>query len=148
MNQNGRGDDDDDGRRSMPNKFIRTENALQELALTPRSKSYDVWKKPPMPLNFDIYLFNWTNPCNFTAGGYEKPILQQIGPFRFKELPEKFNIRWHTKNSTVSYQKRSRYYFDEEGSKASLDDEITALNVIALVSFEPANQEYHSFQCR
>lgn len=107
--------------------------STQELALTPKSKSHDVWRKPPMDLNFDVYLFNWTNPCNFTTEQYQKPILQQVGPFRFKESPEKFNIRWHPKNSTVSYHKRSRYHFDEAGSKASLDDEITALNVIALV---------------
>lgn len=113
---------------------IRSICNYQELALTPNSKSYEMWRKPPMTLNFDIYLYNWTNPSNFTEGQFQKPILQQVGPFRFKEKPEKYNIRWHSKNSTVSYQKRSRYYFDEEGSKASLDDEITALNVIALVS--------------
>lgn len=87
-----------------------------------------------MPMNFDVYLYNWTNPCNFTTTEFQKPILEEIGPFRFKEVPEKYNIRWHPRNSTVTYQKRSRYYFDAEGSKASLDDEITALNVIALVS--------------
>lgn len=92
-----------------------------------------MWKKSPIPLNFDVYLFNWTNPCNFTIAEYQKPILQQLGPYRFKETSEKFNIRWNPRNSTVTYQKRSRYYFDPDGSNGTLDDEITALNVIALV---------------
>lgn len=101
--------------------------------MEPQSRSYHVWKKSPMALNFDIYLYNWTNPCNFTTTDFRKPIVQEIGPFRFKEMPEKFNIRWHPKNSTVSYQKRSQYHFDSEGSRASLDTQITALNVVALV---------------
>lgn len=103
----------------------------QELVLREGGKSFELWKK--FPLNFDVYLFNWTNPTNLTKADYEKPIVKQIGPFRFKEITDKTNICFHP-NRTVSYRRRSFYYFIEEESAGRLDDKITTLNAIALVS--------------
>lgn len=92
-----------------------------------------MWRKPPLTLNFDIYLFNWTNPTNLTENNYEKPILEQIGPYRFREVGVKTKVYWHSKNSTISYRKRNTYYFDAEGSVGRLDDKITTLNIVAIV---------------
>lgn len=102
--------------------------------MTPSSKTFELWKAPPIPLTFDVYLYNWTNPRNFTKDDYEKPIVEQIGPYRFKEVPDKTNIRWHPRNSTISYRRRSTYYFDEENSVGKLDDRITTVNVVSLVT--------------
>lgn len=92
-----------------------------------------MWKKPPITLNFDVYLYNWTNPSNLTSADFEKPIVQQIGPFRFTEITDKTKIRWHPNNFTISYNRRSFYYFNEEESKGRLDDKITTVNVVAMV---------------
>lgn len=108
---------------------------FQELALKPESKSFQMWKKPPFALYFDIYLYNWTNPTNLTEANYEKPILKQIGPYRFREVGVKTKVYWHSKNSSISYRKRNTYYFDAEGSVGRLDDKITTINVVALVWF-------------
>lgn len=91
-----------------------------------------MWKSPPIPMTLDIYLYNWTNPEEFL--NHTKPNVVQCGPYVFVEKPDKVNITWHPENSTVSYMKKSRFYFDEEKSKGSLDDVITSLNVVALVS--------------
>lgn len=107
---------------------------LQELALTPHARSFALWKNPPLKLNFDIYLFNWTNPCNLTADDYEKPILKQIGPYRFREIPTKSKIKWHPNNKTISYRRRSTYFFVEEESAGRLDDTIVTINAVAVVS--------------
>lgn len=91
-----------------------------------------MWKSPSIPMTLDIYLYNWTNPeefLNFTT----KPNLVELGPYVFVEKPDKENITWHPENSTVSYMRKSRFYFDEEKSKGSLDDVITSLNVVPLV---------------
>lgn len=85
-----------------------------------------------LPLNFDIYLFNWTNPCSFTADDYEKPILQQIGPYRFREIPTKTNVKWHPHNKTVSYRRKSTYFFVENESVGRLDDTIVTINALAI----------------
>lgn len=91
-----------------------------------------MWKKPALPLNFDVYLFNWTNPTNLSKSDFEKPIVEQIGPYRFREIADKTNIRFHP-NKTISYKRRSYYYFVEEESVGRLDDKITTLNAVALV---------------
>lgn len=84
----------------------------------------------------DVYFFNWTNPEDLKNHS-TKPILEELGPYRFTERPEKVDIVWHDENATVSYRKKSVYFFDEEGSNGSLDDVISSINVVALVSTHP-----------
>ncbi|XP_068142956.1 LOW QUALITY PROTEIN: protein peste-like [Drosophila tropicalis] len=103
----------------------------KEMTLSPNTRVYENWKTPPLELNLDIYLYNWTNPEDF-GNLSTKPILEQVGPYRFSEKPDKVDINWHPDNSSVSYRKRSFYYFDAEGSNGSLDDEIITLNAVAL----------------
>ena len=87
---------------------------------------------PPLALNFDIYLFNWTNPESITNHN-SQPILKQLGPYRFKEKPEKVDVVWHPDNSSVSFRKLSVYHFDAENSGGQLDDVISTLNIVAAV---------------
>lgn len=83
----------------------------------------------------DIYLYNWTNPSSFSSEEpFPKPILQQIGPYRFLEKTDKVDVVWND-NRTVSFRKKSTYFFDAESSIGKLDDEITTLNIVALVSW-------------
>lgn len=120
----------------------------QQIALKPGSKSYGYWSSPPQPLYLDIYLFNWTNPKDFTNKTV-KPNFEEIGPFRFQEIPRKVNVTFHDGNSTVSYRKQSRYFFVPEQSKGNLNDSITSINVIALVSifaWDDASQPTHDEQ--
>uniref|UniRef100_A0A182W0M9 Scavenger receptor class B n=1 Tax=Anopheles minimus TaxID=112268 RepID=A0A182W0M9_9DIPT len=103
----------------------------EELKLRPGSRSYDSWVSPPFPLAMDVYFFNWTNPEDITNHS-TKPILEELGPYRFIEHPTKVDIEWHDENATVSYRKKSLYYFDEEGSNGSLDDVISSINIVAV----------------
>ncbi|XP_077284882.1 protein peste-like [Arctopsyche grandis] len=102
----------------------------QQLKLSPSSKSFPIWKAPTIPIFFDIYFFNWTNPINITDKNV-KPHFVEMGPYRFRETKEKVNVTWNNENSTVSYRQMRKWYFDEEGSKGTLDDNITTLNAIA-----------------
>ncbi|XP_052891788.1 protein peste isoform X1 [Anopheles moucheti] len=103
----------------------------EELKLRPGSRSYDSWVSPPFPLAMDVYFFNWTNPEDITNHS-TKPILEELGPYRFIEHPTKVDIEWHDANATVSYRKKSLYYFDEEGSNGTLDDVISSINIVAV----------------
>lgn len=87
-----------------------------------------------MLLYLDIYLFNWTNHEQFSNKSI-KPRVQQLGPYRFRELPDKDHIKFHPHNSTVSYRRLSHYWFDAKNSNGSLDDVVVSLNIVALVSF-------------
>lgn len=79
----------------------------------------------------EFYMFNWTNPEKVRT---EKPNFVQMGPYVFREKHIRANITWHNDSRVTFYQRRIWHY--EEGmSKGSLDDQVTNLNTIALVSF-------------
>uniref|UniRef100_A0A1A9WDM7 Scavenger receptor class B n=1 Tax=Glossina brevipalpis TaxID=37001 RepID=A0A1A9WDM7_9MUSC len=103
----------------------------KEMVLRPNSEVFQKWKNPPLSLNLDVYLFNWTNPADFKNHS-TKPILEQCGPYRFVEKPDKVDIRWNPENSSLTYRRKSFFYFDINGSNGSLSDEITTLNPVAL----------------
>ncbi|KAJ2950287.1 hypothetical protein O0L34_g11650 [Tuta absoluta] len=99
-----------------------------EMVLSPSSRLFRDWRGPSMPLHFDIFLFNWTNPEEFPD---VVPNLVQLGPYRFLEHREHVNITWHNQNNTIAYRTLTRFFFDAETSNGSLDDEITTINAIA-----------------
>lgn len=110
--------------------------------LSPTSKSYEEWKKPTVPLYLDVYFFNWTNADDF-LDETTKPIVREVGPYRFREIRDKKNIIFNDDNSTVSYRTFSTFYFDEDGSNGSLDDVITQLNMVAVgASAQALNMDY------
>ncbi|XP_034472920.1 protein peste [Drosophila innubila] len=111
----------------------------KEMVLAPDTQVYENWKTPPIELHLDIYMYNWTNPEEF-GNLSSKPILQQLGPYRFIDKPDKVDIVWHPENSSVTYRRRSMYYFDAAGSAGSLDDEVTTLNAVTLSAAATAKQ--------
>lgn len=78
-------------------------------------------------------MFNWTNPHEIKNKS-TKPSFEQIGPYRFREFPDKVNIKFDATNSTVNYRKFSSYFFDPDGSNGSLSDLCTTLNMVAIGS--------------
>uniref|UniRef100_A0A1A9WDN4 Scavenger receptor class B n=1 Tax=Glossina brevipalpis TaxID=37001 RepID=A0A1A9WDN4_9MUSC len=103
----------------------------KEMYLRPESPSFDGWKNIPIPLNLDIYMFNWTNPQDFDRNSNKKPHFVELGPYRFVEIPDKVDIEWHTKNHSVSFRKKATFYFDHKNSKGTLKDKITSVNTVA-----------------
>lgn len=112
--------------------FSLDRSTMQQLELRPGTLYHKLWTEPPQPIYMDIYFFNWTNPLDYKNHSV-KPQFDEIGPYRFQEIPQKVNVTWHDGNATVSYRKQSRYFFVPEQSKGRLDDVITSVNVIALV---------------
>ncbi|XP_005188827.2 protein peste [Musca domestica] len=108
-----------------------TEMRGKEMALSPTSPTYDGWKVSPLPLDFDVYLFNWTNPEDFYEGSPRKPRFEQLGPYRFRETPDKVDIVWHPSNYSVSFRKKATFQFDPEGSNGTLDDIVTTVDTVA-----------------
>ena len=107
---------------------------FQEMALSPTSPAYPGWKISPLPLKFDVYLFNWTNPEDFHVNSTVKPNFKQMGPYRFREIPDKVDIEWHSNNHSISFRKKAVFYFDTLDSKGSLTDIITSVNTVSHVS--------------
>lgn len=97
--------------------------------LKPGSETFEGWKKPPITLYQDVYLFNWTNPHELKNKS-TKPTFTQLGPYRFIEIRDKVNIEFN--KETLRYQQYSTYYFDAEGSNGSLSDVCTSVNMVPL----------------
>ncbi|XP_038214513.1 protein peste-like [Zerene cesonia] len=98
-----------------------------QIALKPDSRAFRDWVAPTLPLLFDVYLFNWTNPEKFPE---EIPNLEELGPYRFREHRRHVNVTWHPNNGSISYRTQRTWFFDES-SNGTLEDNITIINVIA-----------------
>lgn len=48
------------------------------------SMAHDLWKKPPVEVLMNIYLYNITNKERFLKGQDNKLALEEIGPYVFK----------------------------------------------------------------
>lgn len=116
----------------------------QEMQLSPGSKSFQHWKETPVPMYIDIYFHNWTNPEDIQ---HEKPMFNQMGPYRFYEKRTKVDIGWND-NGTVSYRQTRHWFFDPKHSNGSLRDQVTNVNMVPLTvahlaRFRPAGDKRH-----
>lgn len=50
-----------------------------------------MWKSPPVPVYSKFYIFNVTNPIDIKTG--KKPHVEEIGPFVYREIRDKRNIK-------------------------------------------------------
>ena len=64
------------------------------------------------------------------------PILEERGPYTFREVERKVNISWHPENGTVSYKRMKHWYFEPSMSIGPLNDTITTINVPVVGSAE------------
>ncbi|XP_043269958.1 protein croquemort-like isoform X2 [Venturia canescens] len=104
---------------------------IQQLTLTPTSKSYSLWKETPLPMYLKLHLFNWTNPEDFYVSSKIKPHFVEMGPYVFKEVDSKENQVWNDNNNTVTFQQKRVWHFVESMSNGSLSDQVTNLNPVA-----------------
>ncbi|XP_018327456.1 protein croquemort isoform X2 [Agrilus planipennis] len=100
------------------------------LTLTNTSKGYNMWKKTPIPMYLELYLYNWTNADEVIASNFDiKPNFQECGPYVYEEVHTRVNLKWH-ENGTLTYQQKRTWQFVPELTNGSLEDEIVNVNVI------------------
>ncbi|XP_025830751.1 scavenger receptor class B member 1 isoform X2 [Agrilus planipennis] len=109
---------------------------LQHLRLSNGSLSFYYWQKPGVVRLTKVYIFNVTNPDNFLNQG-EKPKLQEVGPFVYRENMEKVNIQFHD-NGTVSYQHKKILQFVPELS-VDKNEKLTVPNIPLLTLSTKSN---------
>ncbi|XP_043262677.1 scavenger receptor class B member 1-like [Colletes gigas] len=82
------------------------------LHLRPNSLIFNLWRKPPINVYIQMYIFNITNEEKFLKGE-EKLKVEEIGPYVYQEILENQNVTWHN-NGTISYiPKRTVVYVPE-----------------------------------
>ncbi|KDR22466.1 Lysosome membrane protein 2, partial [Zootermopsis nevadensis] len=103
----------------------------QNLELKEGSERREIWEKAPYPMDFKIYLFNVTNPMEVQKGA--TPVVQEVGPYCYKEDKEKVNIVDHEDDDTVSFNLRNTWHFHQEESGRLTGDEIVTIPHVLLL---------------
>lgn len=101
------------------------------LVLTPTSYIYPTWETLPVPIIFEVYMFNCTNCFEVEKNWTIKPILQECGPYVYEERHRKVKVRWNG-NGTVSFKQIREWYYRPEYSNGTMNDQIISLNLIPI----------------
>jgi len=112
------------------NNIINSQVVIKE-----GTASYAAWKKTPIPVFTKFYFFDMLNPQELFHR-HEMPILEERGPYTFREVERKVNLSWHPENGTVSYKRMKHWYFEPSMSIGPLNDTITTINVPVVGSAE------------
>ncbi|GBP43536.1 Sensory neuron membrane protein 1 [Eumeta japonica] len=57
-------------------------NSFEEMSLSKKTDVRAMWAKVPFPIDFKIYIFNYTNPEEIQKGAL--PVVDEIGPYYFE----------------------------------------------------------------
>ncbi|NXC19677.1 SCRB1 protein, partial [Corythaeola cristata] len=102
---------------------------LQNVRIDPSSMSFSMWKDIPVPFYMSVYFFEVLNPNEVLQGA--KPVLNQRGPYVYREIRYKTNITFHD-NDTVSFLEYRRLYFQPDLSNGSEEEYIVVPNILMM----------------
>ncbi|GAB6018678.1 scavenger receptor class B, member [Chamberlinius hualienensis] len=104
----------------------------KKLTLDPDSELTSIWTETPIPIYTQFYLFNYTNADEFVnnLGSKDvKPVVQQLGPYTYRQKRIRESLQWHDEDDAVEYRQRKIFYFVPELSSGSEDDLIIFPNI-------------------
>jgi len=111
---------------------VFNEILISKLIIKPGTIAYEAWKKPNLPTKIKIYLFSVKNPVEVENG--EKPDLEEVGPFTYREELERVDEVFHT-NGSVSFRTKKNWFLLPEES-LSTNTMVTSVNVPILAAAE------------
>ncbi|XP_046389877.1 sensory neuron membrane protein 2-like isoform X1 [Ischnura elegans] len=116
----------------------------ENVILKEGTQAWDVWKKLPIPMNFEVYFFNVTNVDEVQMG--MKPKLKEVGPYVYKEYKEKHDIVIDEISGTASYYQNTLFEFDAEASgDLTESDNVTIYNLAIMGLIETVKIMFPSF---
>ncbi|VDN43385.1 unnamed protein product, partial [Dibothriocephalus latus] len=121
--------------------FVSRREIAKKIVLRNGSEIYDAWLSPPGEVYMQFFLFSVMNPSEFVGG--KRPILQQHGPFTYRQRQERVNVSLDPENGTISYSNRKFYEFDRNLSSADENTNIIALN-LAYIAIAEKSKEFPS----
>lgn len=96
--------------------------------MKPHSLLFSIWKKPPLAVYLNVYIFNITNPVEFQSGK-EKLKVQELGPYVYQEFVQHDNITFND-NGTMTYiPRRKVVYVPEMSINNPANDIVNVVNV-------------------
>ncbi|KAG0723810.1 Lysosome membrane protein 2 [Chionoecetes opilio] len=104
------------------------------LVIREDAATFEAFVTPPIPIYMQFWLFNVSNPEEIRYTG-AKPILQEIGPYTYEEVREKYSFEWSPELGTVSYLQNKSYIFREDLSNGLKEsDFVTSVNVLMVIA--------------
>ncbi|XP_043189888.1 sensory neuron membrane protein 2-like [Amphibalanus amphitrite] len=102
------------------------------MVLTPSSESLEGWQAPTDKVDvfMQFIMFNVTNAEAVIARG-EKPMLQEVGPFSYRESRRRVNLSWSEDGARLTYSEHLSYAFDPETSAPGVDEDTSIVTVNA-----------------
>lgn len=82
---------------------------LSQLTLRNGTHTMSMWENPPAKINFEIYVFNYTNVEDFLKYRADKLHVEEIGPFRYVETKKRVNIKQGDQDDWWTYQEEMSY---------------------------------------
>ncbi|XP_039448528.1 protein croquemort-like [Culex pipiens pallens] len=105
--------------------------ARSEFVMQPGSEVYENWRKPEVPMYFDIYFWDWTNPEAITDPNV-RPNFVQRGPYVFLETHDRANVNFNTDDTITFQQKRTWHYIPEQSTGDFYTDRVTTPHTILM----------------
>ncbi|KAG7257449.1 hypothetical protein CRUP_007753 [Coryphaenoides rupestris] len=97
-----------------------------EITLTEGSRVFETWKSPPPPVYMQYFFFNVTNLDEVMTGG--KPVLDQIGPYTYREYRPKANVTVIENGTKVSAYSPKTFVFLRDKSVG--DPNVDAIHTV------------------
>ncbi|PKU35372.1 scavenger receptor class b member 1 [Limosa lapponica baueri] len=108
---------------------IIKEQVVKNVRIDPTSISFSMWKDIPVPFYMSVYLFEVLNPKEALQGA--KPVLNQRGPYVYREYRYKTNITFHD-NDTVSFLEYRQLFFQPDMSNGSEEEYVVVPNILMM----------------
>ncbi|XP_050506428.1 scavenger receptor class B member 1-like isoform X2 [Diabrotica virgifera virgifera] len=104
---------------------------VSQMVLSNNTHMFNIWKKPPVDVIYNVYIFNYTNVEDFRDGLAEKLHLEEVGPYAYEEHLERVDLEFPTHNS-ISYKEKRNFVFKPELSKGRQNDQLIVPNVAVI----------------
>lgn len=105
--------------------------ARSEFVVEPGTEVYENWMRSTVPMYFDIYFWNWTNPEEITNPNV-RPNFVELGPYVFSEVQERVNATFNNDHTITFQQKRIWHYVPEQSTGDFYNDRVTTPHTILM----------------
>ncbi|CAH0724036.1 unnamed protein product, partial [Brenthis ino] len=95
---------------------------------------YNMWENPTYEVFSEVYILNYTNTEEFLRGDSKQLELEEIGPFKFKEMRTNENMKIDKERGVMTMNPKVRLEFLPEESIAHYKDVKVTVPSIALIA--------------